>query len=50
MDFVRTLFSLRYISIIAVISSFIGAVLLFVIGAMKILPDRPRTGKTGGPG
>jgi uncharacterized membrane protein YqhA len=36
MDFVRTLFSLRYISIIAVISSFIGAVLLFVLGAMKI--------------
>ena len=36
MDLARSFFSLRYISIIAVISSFIGAVLLFVLGALKI--------------
>ena len=36
MDLVKTFLSLRYISIIAVISSFIGAVLLFILGAMKI--------------
>lgn len=36
MDLLRAFFSLRYISIIAVISSFIGAVLLFILGALKI--------------
>ena len=36
MDLFRMFISLRYISIIAVISSFIGAVLLFVLGAFKV--------------
>ena len=36
MDFLRTFFSFRYISIIAVVASFIGAVLLFILGAFKI--------------
>ncbi|MFY9983091.1 MAG: YqhA family protein [Methanoregula sp.] len=36
MDIIKTFISLRYISIIAVISSFIGAVLLFILGALKI--------------
>ncbi|MEN6609907.1 MAG: YqhA family protein [Methanoregulaceae archaeon] len=36
MDLLKTFFSLRYVSIIAVISSFIGAVILFLLGALKI--------------
>ncbi|WP_319579028.1 YqhA family protein [uncultured Methanospirillum sp.] len=36
MDLIKAFLSLRYISIIAVISSFIGAVLLFILGALKI--------------
>ncbi|PWR70422.1 YqhA family protein [Methanospirillum lacunae] len=37
MDLVRAFLSLRYVSIIAVISSFVGAVLLFILGALKIV-------------
>lgn len=36
MDLLKTFFALRYVSIIAVISSFIGSVLLFILGALKI--------------
>jgi len=36
MDLFWTFLSLRYVSIIAVISSFIGAVLLFILDALKV--------------
>lgn len=36
MNFISFLFSLRYVSLIAVISSFIGAIIMFIFGALKI--------------